>query len=315
MLRLGEPRWVALAGRRGGARPWTASTSSTPCCRSGCSCCCCATALLAAAGSAEQRSATRRALALAAAPACCSVWRRRCAATACSRSPSSCSRCRSARRTAGVRGSSPDRGRRRRSGDHPRLRAVQYRETDYWGLTAGHGWALYGRAAPFADCRAFTPPAGTRRLCESNDARVRFGPQYYFWNSSSPAFLLFPRRADERRRGPRELRTRGDPRAAQGLPAAVGRILASYVFADAGSASAGIRHPAGVAGHPRPRPLWEEFNRKAVDPLYRPRPIRLRGLVQQLGEIQAVVRVRRRPDPAATILTLVGAPAQGPTAG
>ena len=35
------------------------------------------------------------------------------------------------------------------------------------GLTSNSSWNLYDRVAPFADCSKFTPPAGTRVLCEA----------------------------------------------------------------------------------------------------------------------------------------------------
>jgi hypothetical protein len=41
------------------------------------------------------------------------------------------------------------------------------------GLTRSGGWVLYARAAPFADCERFTPPAGTRALCETRPPSER----------------------------------------------------------------------------------------------------------------------------------------------
>ncbi len=53
------------------------------------------------------------------------------------------------------------------------------------------GWHLYGRAAPFADCRRFTPPAGTRGLCETTPPAQRPGPEFYLYDSQSPAVRMF----------------------------------------------------------------------------------------------------------------------------
>jgi hypothetical protein len=53
------------------------------------------------------------------------------------------------------------------------------------------GWHLYGRAAPFADCRRFTPPAGTRGLCETTPPAQRPGPEFYLYEPQSPAVRLF----------------------------------------------------------------------------------------------------------------------------
>jgi hypothetical protein len=58
------------------------------------------------------------------------------------------------------------------------------------GLVAGDGWDLYGRVAPFADCSKFTPPAGTRSLCEAKPPARRPLSQtgvWYVFNRSSPA--------------------------------------------------------------------------------------------------------------------------------
>lgn len=53
------------------------------------------------------------------------------------------------------------------------------------GLTTNGSWSLYGRVAPWADCRKFTPPPGTEQLCErtplsrrpyQSNAEYIFGP-------------------------------------------------------------------------------------------------------------------------------------------
>jgi hypothetical protein len=65
----------------------------------------------------------------------------------------------------------------------------------YLGLSDMGGWNLYARAAPFADCRKFTPPAGTEILCEQRPPSERPGPFGYVWDlSSTPrrTFVLGP---------------------------------------------------------------------------------------------------------------------------
>jgi hypothetical protein len=52
----------------------------------------------------------------------------------------------------------------------------------YLGLTDMSGWNLYARAAPFADCRKFTPPEGTAILCEERPPAKRPGPFGYVWD-------------------------------------------------------------------------------------------------------------------------------------
>jgi hypothetical protein len=71
--------------------------------------------------------------------------------------------------------------------------AAQAVSTNYVGLTRASGWAVYARTGQFADCRKFTPPAGTARLCQSSPPARRPGTDFYFWVAESPARQLFGR--------------------------------------------------------------------------------------------------------------------------
>jgi 4-amino-4-deoxy-L-arabinose transferase-like glycosyltransferase len=53
------------------------------------------------------------------------------------------------------------------------------------------GWHLYGRVAPFADCRQFRPPAGTEGLCEQTRVPQRPNGSFYMHDAASPARRLF----------------------------------------------------------------------------------------------------------------------------
>lgn len=57
----------------------------------------------------------------------------------------------------------------------------QNRAVGTWDIGRSSGWSLYSRVAPFADCGQFTPPGGTRFLCETTPADQRQGPEYYGW--------------------------------------------------------------------------------------------------------------------------------------
>lgn len=59
------------------------------------------------------------------------------------------------------------------------------------GMSDVSGWNLYARAAPFADCSKFTPPKGTRFLCQRTPARDRPGSLLYLWFKGSPARARF----------------------------------------------------------------------------------------------------------------------------
>ncbi len=57
-------------------------------------------------------------------------------------------------------------------------------------LSRTSGWSLYARVGHFADCDKFTPPRGTKGLCQDIPASKREGPVVYFHDASSPARLL-----------------------------------------------------------------------------------------------------------------------------
>jgi 4-amino-4-deoxy-L-arabinose transferase-like glycosyltransferase len=57
----------------------------------------------------------------------------------------------------------------------------QDRSQGTWSLGRTSGWGLYSRVAPFADCSEFTPPDGTRFLCETTPPDQRSGPDFYGW--------------------------------------------------------------------------------------------------------------------------------------
>jgi hypothetical protein len=70
----------------------------------------------------------------------------------------------------------------------------------YRGLSDMRGWNLYSRVAPFADCKEFSPPAGTAILCEQTPPAERAGPFFYVWDSNSIArrhFRLGPKTGEQ----------------------------------------------------------------------------------------------------------------------
>jgi hypothetical protein len=61
----------------------------------------------------------------------------------------------------------------------------------YGGFTRTGAYNLYGRVGHFADCRRFTPPPGTRSLCERRPPSERAGPLFYVFDGRSPAVRRF----------------------------------------------------------------------------------------------------------------------------
>jgi hypothetical protein len=68
---------------------------------------------------------------------------------------------------------------------------AQESETGYTGLTRAGTWNMYGRIGPFADCERFTPPKGTRVLCEDTPEDERPGPNSYIFGPDTPAVRAF----------------------------------------------------------------------------------------------------------------------------
>jgi hypothetical protein len=67
-------------------------------------------------------------------------------------------------------------------------------------LTSNSAWNLYGRVAPWADCRKFTPPRESAGLCETRPVSrrhdpithaVRLSSEFYIYSPESPAYRLF----------------------------------------------------------------------------------------------------------------------------
>lgn len=66
----------------------------------------------------------------------------------------------------------------------------QHSYTGTWGLTRATGDTIYARAAIFANCSDFTPPAGTSGLCQPPGSRNQ-NADWYMFDSGSPAVQLF----------------------------------------------------------------------------------------------------------------------------
>jgi hypothetical protein len=68
----------------------------------------------------------------------------------------------------------------------------RHAESGRSGLTTNSSWNLYGRVAPWADCTKFTPPAGTRQLCQvlPPSRRPHLTNQDYIYGLTSPAVQL-----------------------------------------------------------------------------------------------------------------------------
>jgi 4-amino-4-deoxy-L-arabinose transferase-like glycosyltransferase len=167
---------------------------------------------------------------------------------------------------------------------------LQESQNGYFGLTQGSGWATYTRAAPFADCRTFTPPAGTEPLCDNRDARARPGPDWYAWSPESPGQRLFrgpPHQSDLVGAFGRAA-IKAQPRA---YLTAVATDVWRYVDPDAGPERLSNGDEPEAFSLAQRSPAFETVNLSQVEPLYGDLEIRTSGAVTSLAAVQRVVRV------------------------
>ena len=101
--------------------------------------------------------------------------------------------------------------------------------TGTFGMAQASGWAIYARAAPFADCEQFSVPSGTEELCQSIPAAERPGPDYYTWRRQSPARqeIGYPPAGDDSLRSFGVRAILAQPRA---YASAVGRDFMRFFF-------------------------------------------------------------------------------------
>jgi hypothetical protein len=185
--------------------------------------------------------------------------------------------------------------------------ALNASQTGTFGLAEGSGWNTYARAAPFADCRVFTPPAGSEGLCETSDAREREGPDSYAWGERSPGRRLFI--------GPpyhghvvgawARAAIAAQPRA---YLQAVARDLWRYVDAGAPPRRPGFGDGPRLLGVDRRTARFERLNREQVAPFYGHYAVEVRGAAGTLGDVQRVVRVHGPLLLVAVMLSLAALP-------
>jgi hypothetical protein len=151
--------------------------------------------------------------------------------------------------------------------------AAEYKHAQgVFGMGAANGWFTYGRVAQIADCERFTPPAGTRFLCESAAERRAHRPVYYLWNPSSPARRRFgdvtaDRGANDTLRRFARAAIRSDPAAYAGV---VASDVASYFVPGRSSPAAS---DAAITFPEQPRtdpPFMNTALRDTFEPGYDP---------------------------------------------
>jgi hypothetical protein len=182
--------------------------------------------------------------------------------------------------------------------------SLQRAELGKFGLSPAGGWAVYARAAPFADCTQFDPPAGAERLCDQTPVELRPGPDFYGHEPDSPARQLYggPPNGDEQVGEFGRAAIKAQPLDYLGD---VGRDFVRYFFpsfqpqpySGVGYELMDLDRRAGDI---------EIFVSDALNAYYAEDGYRIRGGVTTLADIQAVVRVHPWMLLASFVIAVVG---------
>ena len=168
---------------------------------------------------------------------------------------------------------------------------TQWAMAGYFGLAKSSGWALYSRTAQFADCSEFTPPPGTRRLCEATPEQRRPGPDFYAWEPESPARRAF----GDQRRGGEELSAFARA-AVLNQPVDYLETVANDFIRYFAPGWNDDRAYAGVGleltAVDRRAPGTEQASVESINALYEPVDVRVRGGVAALSDLQQLLRVQ-----------------------
>jgi hypothetical protein len=173
----------------------------------------------------------------------------------------------------------------------------------YLGLWDMSGWNFYSRVAPFADCRNFDPPEGTKILCEERAPADRPGPFGYVWDLSSVPRVNFELGPESGRKLAVFARQALVHQPADYVHAVL-VDLARYV-----DPSIGLRRYSGqppeILSFGWRDTMLEESIVRAMSRRYRGAPVYLRGQ-QILAFYQNTLRVTGLPTCALVMLTVLG---------
>lgn len=176
-------------------------------------------------------------------------------------------------------------------------------------FTPGAGWNAYANIASDADCSKFTPPPGTRKLCDRTPPAKRpKATEFYSWDHSSPAFRLEPRgfphsddlfAAFAAAASPSVAKARNE---ADPAPTPLAQIESVVDGAEnyTGSSAGALSPMAG-----RNPPI--EANEQAIAaPLFALAPIGTQSLVTTYDDVKGVVRIHGWMVGAALVITVLG---------
>ena len=183
---------------------------------------------------------------------------------------------------------------------------LNHAQTGTFGLIQSSGWGVYSRTAQFADCSKFTPPEGTEELCETKPPEERSGPDFYSWQSKSPAQQAFgpPPTADDKLGEFGWAVVKAQPTE---YVRAIGNDFIRYFFP-----SLNPNRPYATAGYDlleitrRDRRIEEDVRLNVGGFFDPPDPVEVTAFASTLSDIQQVVRVHPFVLFQAALLALAG---------
>lgn len=181
------------------------------------------------------------------------------------------------------------------------------RQTGVFGLNQMSGWATYARAAQFADCARFDPPAGTERLCETKPPSERPGPDFYSWQPESPAQRLFgyPPAGNEQLAEFGRAAILAQPLDyAEAVVSDIGRYFVPTINQDRPYGGTDYRYLS--IDHREP-PIEQDITERVFNPYYLDDDLEIGSGAVWLGDLQAVLRVHPILLLQALVLAGVGA--------
>ncbi|HET7489595.1 MAG TPA: phospholipid carrier-dependent glycosyltransferase [Acidimicrobiales bacterium] len=166
---------------------------------------------------------------------------------------------------------------------------AHYASSGTFALSGGGGWALYARAAPFADCDRFNPPRRATVLCENTDPVDRYGGDFYSWQQDSPGRKAFggPPSEDGTVGGFGRAAILGEPGA---YLRAVARDLWRYVDVRAKAPPYSGSGPGALGLGIRDARV-EQLNRSVAEPYFGQYDIQVSWPSRPVARLQPVLRV------------------------
>lgn len=179
-----------------------------------------------------------------------------------------------------------------------------------WTFTRNGGYNFYGRAATFAKCSEFDPPAGTEVLCEDTPPTERNSGQYYIFSGPAPRTFGDPQIGSPKKEDVERLNEFGR-RAALAQPldwaAAAGRDFVRYVSPDSFKPTDATPTAEDYVERRLTDEFWVPQNLMNASGYWSTPPSAFSrpGLFERLRDYASVTRIEGLPTGLLLVLTLI----------